>query len=241
MLLRARCQVGDDVGDRLAPVRPHQVDIAALGGRRARILREPAEVELGGLARNRADTRRIQLQLPEIPVMVQRLAVQQRLQYAHGFDRARIARARRQLLAGHVGGDDVHRQPTSEDAVDRGDLARQLRRPHLADPHGHQEAHALQHRRDRRGEGGGVDAQLVARGQQDIVEAASFGLQDDVSAVLPARLQRRVGHAEELIVVVAECGEPGDFAGRQGLGHGSGSPWAATRTSYHSARVQVGV
>ena len=86
----------------------------------------------------------------------------------------------------------------------RGELAGQLRRPHLAAAGGGQQAHAPQQRRDGGGEGQGIDAQRVAGRQKDVVEAAGLGGQRDVAAVLPARLQLRIGHAEELIVVVAK-------------------------------------
>ena len=54
------------------------------------------------------------------------------------------------------------------------------------------------------GEGGGVDAQLVARRQQHVVEPEPVGGLHDVAAVRPRAGERRVGDAEELVVVVAQ-------------------------------------
>ena len=233
----ARGHVGDDAGNDLLPVGPHQEHVRLLRRRIARRRRQTAEIQQRGLARRHADARWIDLQLPERAVMIERLPIQQRLQYPHRLDRAGIARARCQRLAGQVGRNDVDRQPPAQHPVDRRDLPRQLRRPAFADPHRHQQRHPPQHRRDRGGKGGGVDPQRIARRQQDIVEPAAFGLQHDVAAMLPARLQLGVGHAQKLVIVVAQRREPADFA-RGARRHGSFSPRDATSTSYQSCRLQ---
>ena len=92
MLVGAALHVGDDRGDIFLPVGPHQEDVAALRRRFARILAQAAEIQQRRLARERADARRIDLQLPEFAVMVERLAVQQRLQDMHRLDRAGVTR-----------------------------------------------------------------------------------------------------------------------------------------------------
>ncbi len=125
----ARGHVSDDRGDRLGLVGPHQEDVAALRRRLACILGQAAEIERRRLARDGADARRIELELPELAVMVEALAVQHRLEDLHRLDGAAVARARRQHLAGQIGRDDVDRQPPAEQPVDRRDLARELRRP----------------------------------------------------------------------------------------------------------------
>jgi hypothetical protein len=57
----------------------------------------------------------------------------------------------------------------------------------------------------------GVDAEGVARRHENRVEAGLVGGAHDRAAVLEAAHQRRVGHPELLVVVVAESGEPGQF------------------------------
>ena len=63
------------VGDGLLLVGPHQEHVAALRRRLARVGREPAEIERRALPRDGADPRRIDLQLPELAVVIERLAV----------------------------------------------------------------------------------------------------------------------------------------------------------------------
>ncbi|MEH3045505.1 MAG: hypothetical protein PGN14_00135, partial [Sphingomonas adhaesiva] len=136
--------------------------------------------------------------------MVQMLAVEHRLQYLHRLDRAAIARRRcsvspgmseemmlifsrppemRSIVAIWRASCGGHVSPMRV-AIRRMDLARQ--------------------RRDRGGKRGGIDAERIARRQQDIVEPAGFRLHHDVAAMLPAGLQPRVGLAQELVIVVAQ-------------------------------------
>ena len=68
---------------------------------------------------------------------------------------------------------------------------------------------------------GRVDPELVARWQEDVVEAIAVGRLDDVAAMVPRALQLGVRDAEELVVVVAQGAEPADF---HGGAHGSGTP-----------------
>ncbi len=172
--------------------------------------------------------------------MVERLAVEQGLEDPHRLDRAGVARRGGHRFARHVGGDDVDLQSATRHPVDRGDLARELRWPGFADAHRHQQIDPARRGGDRSGEGGGVDAQRITGRQQHIVEPAGFRLHDDVAAMLPARPELRVGHAEEFIIVVAQGGEPADLA-RRTRGHGSRSPRDAINTSYQLWRVQRGL
>ena len=84
-----------------------------------------------------------------------------------------------------------------------------------------------------------VDPERIAGGQQQVVEPELLGLKRDAPAVLVAGAQLRVGHAQELVVVIAQGAEPGDLAGRESLVHGSGSPREAVRTAYQSSRDHV--
>ena len=68
-----------------------------------------------------------------------------------------------------------------------GDLTGQLGQPHLAHPHGEQQVDLLGVGGDRSRERRGVDAEVVARWQQDVVEAAAISGLDDVTAVFPRR------------------------------------------------------
>ena len=62
----------------------------------------------------------------------------------------------------------------------------------------------------------------VSRRQQDAVVPGGLGGDGDGPAVVPAAGQAGVGDAEELVVVVAQRAEPGDF-GRAGHGSTLGS------------------
>ena len=62
-----------------------------------------------------------------------------------------------------------------------------------------------------------IDPERVAGRQQQVVEPAGLGGERDGSAMLEAGEQAPIGHAEELVVVVAQRGEPRDFARRQGF------------------------
>ncbi len=93
-------------------------------------------------------------------------------------------------------------------------------------------------RSDRRSERRGVDAERVARREQYVVEAVAVGGANDVRAVLPGTGERRVGDAEELVVVVAQCAEPRDLGdvGSVDGAHGSGTPSEAWMIEYTSWR-----
>lgn len=81
---------------------------------------------------------------------------------------------------------------------------------------------------DGRGERDRVNAERVARGEKDVVEPVAVGGEGDVSAVLPAGLEGGVWDAEEFVVVVAKCREPGDLDGDV---HGRGRPSLARMSS----------
>ena len=207
---RPRPHVGDHRRDAFQGVRPHQVHVGGLRGDLARRVGQPAEVERRG-ASGRVQPRRVQVEVHELAVVRDVLAVQQVAQHAHDLERAAVPRRRLQCLAGQVRGDDVDGQPAAEHLVDGGELARELRRPHLAHPHRDQQPHPPQQRRDPGCECDRVDAHRVAGRQQEVVVAGFLGRERDAPAVLPARQQGAVRHAEKLVVVVAERGEPGDL------------------------------
>ena len=227
--------VGDDFLHLVHRVGPHQIHIGSFGSRFARVFGQAAEIERRALAGNGLHVWRRQLQLVELALVVERVAVEQRLQNLHHLDRAVIAWLGGQHFARHVGRDDVDGEAATQDLIERGDLAGQLRRPGFAHADRHQQADAMGERGDGTGKHLGVDAKLIARWQQDIVEPALFGGHHDIAAMFPAGAQARIGHAEELIVIVAQGGEPADFRAT----HGKFSPSDATRMAYHSARVNV--
>ena len=114
--------------------------------------------------------------------MVEVFARQQGAQDLHHLGGAGIARAAGQLLAGKVRGDDVDIESPAgacgigpKDAVKRGDTAGQLRRPVFADAGGPEQFDPPHLGGNGGGKGGGVQPQLIARGQEDIVKAALFG------------------------------------------------------------------
>ncbi len=207
---RPRADVGDRLGDPVDRVGPHQEHVGRLRGDLLGVVGEAAEVERGAAA-GRPDARRVELEVVEVAVMGDALAVEQRAQYVHDLERARVPGRRLQRRPGEVGGDDVDRQPAAEDLVDGRQLTRELRRPHLAHPHREQQLHPPQQRRDPGRECDRVDPHRVAGGQQQVVVAAGLGGERDVAAVRPAGLERRVADPEELVVVVAQRGEPGDL------------------------------
>ena len=179
-----------------------------------------------------------------LALVIERLAIEDGLEDLHDLDGAGIARRRRHGLARHVRRDDVDRQPPFGNPVERRDLPRQLRRPGFADPYRHQQPDAPGQRRDRPCKNRRVDAKRIARGQQHIVEAALFGGEHDVAAMLPARFQRRIGQPQKFIIIIAQRRKPADFTRARGLtggantrnAHGRFSPSEATSTPYHSAR-----
>ena len=142
---------------------------------------------------------------------VDRLAVQQLAQRAHPLTGALVARRRLERLARDVRRDDVDRQASAGELVDRRQLTSELREPHLAHAHGQQQVDVLGVRGDGRRERGGVDAQAVPGRQQHVVEAVAVGGAHDVGAVFPGTGQRRIGDSEEFVVVVAQGAEPGDL------------------------------
>jgi hypothetical protein len=167
--------------------------------------------------------------------MAQMLPIEQRLKDLHRLNGAGIAGFAVHFFARHVGGDNVDRKAAcpagrlAQNAIQRCNLARQLRWPCFPDADGHEEP-------DRPGEGRNspckhlrVDAKLIARRQQDIVKPALFGAHDDVTAMLPTGGKACIGHAQKFIIIVAKSGKPSDF---EWLCHGSFSPRLATRTSY---------
>jgi hypothetical protein len=90
------------------------------------------------------------------------LARQHDLEDLHHLDRALVTRDAGEGLAGEVGRNDVDRQPPAEDAVERRDAARELRRPVLACAHRPQEPHLVKYRRDCGGEHRGVEPERIA-------------------------------------------------------------------------------
>ena len=126
----------------------------------------------------------------------------------HELDGSAVARLRVEGLPRHVRADDVDRQAPLGHLVDGGELTSELREPHLPDPHGEQQVDLFGVGGDRRGKRGRVDPELVARWQEDVVEAIAVGGLDDVTAMVPRALQLGVRDAEELVVVVAQGTEP---------------------------------
>ena len=230
--------VGDDALHHLAPVGPHQEHVTAGGGGFPRVFGEAAEIERGCLARDGGDARRSEFEIVELALMVDRLAVEELAQDGHGFHGAGVARGGGQGFAGEIRRDDVDGEPAAEDLIDGGDLAGELGQPHLADAHRHQQTDAAHLGGDGGGKRCGVKTERIARGEEDVVKPACFGLQHDVPAMLPGGLQLRVRLTEELVIVVAQRREPADFAG---TAHGSRSPRAAVSTLYQSVRLQRGL
>ena len=153
-------------------------------------------------------------------MVLQPATVEQRADNLHDLERALIARSARQRRAGEVAGDDVHVESAAGHAIDRRELARELWWPHLSGAHREEEPNAGGHRDDAGRERDCVDAERIARGEKDAVEPVSFGAQHEVAAVLPRGTQARIGHTEELVVVVAQGREPRDFEGHVGYGTG---------------------
>ena len=182
------------------------------------------------------DPRGVEPDVVELAVMVDRGPGEQRAQDRHHLERAGVAGVAGELRAGQVRADDVDRQAAVEHLVEAGELAGELRRPHLATADGQQQLDPLGDRCDPAGERHPVDAERVPRRQQHVVEPVGLGRGHDVTAVRPRRPQCGVGHAEVLVVVVAQRREPGDLRTARSS-HGIASPRAATRISYHSSRV----
>jgi len=74
-----------------------------VSGHITRFVGQAAKVESRALAGDRGDTRRIELQLVELPLMIERLAVEQGTDDLHHLGRAGVARAAGNCFAGHVG------------------------------------------------------------------------------------------------------------------------------------------
>ena len=166
----ARLQVGDVLAHLVHRVGPHQVHVARLGGAFARLMAEAAEIEGGAFAGQCGDARRVELEVVKIALEIERLAVEQGADDLHDLGRAGIAGAGFDLLARHVGRDDVDVQPSAgarcigaENAVERRDPARELRRPVLAHARCPEQLDAAHLRRDGRGERGGVEPERIAR------------------------------------------------------------------------------
>ena len=125
--------------------------------------------------------------------------------------------------------------------VDGGHLPGQLGDDQLAHPHRQQQVQAAHQRSQGGGEGGGVDAQGVARGQEDVVVAVLLGGQGDGAAVRPGRAQGLVGHAQALVVVVAQGGEPADLdrAGVAAIPLGSAAVVDGSREGHPSEATTI--
>jgi hypothetical protein len=211
--------VGDDLGHDGLSVGPHEVDVGAFGGAFARVVGESTEVQRRTDAAHRLNAWRRHREVKELAVMFERLTCEENAQDFDDLGGAPIPRGAGQWGAGEVRRDDVHREPTAEHAVERGDLSGELRWPEFAAPHSQEEPHRGKHRRHSGGKGSGIDAEFVARGQQHVVEARRLRAKDDVGAVLPRAAQRVVGNTEELVVVVAQSGKPGNFSGHRNSGN----------------------
>ena len=177
----------------------------------ARFVGQAAEVHRRTSPRDGRDSGRSEIDFVELAVERERFAVEQRPQDAHNFDASLVARFGVHCLSGQVAGDDVDRKASAKHPIERRQLPRKLRRPHLAAADGDQQADAARERRDAAGERDRIDAQLIARRQQDVVEAAALCRDDDVAAMLVARAQAFVGNAEKFVIVAAQRGKPRDF------------------------------
>ncbi|HQQ71360.1 MAG TPA: FAD-dependent monooxygenase, partial [Alicycliphilus sp.] len=214
----AGLHVGDGFTHLVHRIGPHQVDVACLGGAFAGFVAEPAEIERRALARNGGDPRRIEVELVELALEIEVFAVQQGAHDLHDLSRTGIARGRRHGFAGHVGRDDVDVEPPAgacsigaKNPVKRGNAAGQLRRPVFAHSGGPQQLDPLYLGGNGGGKSGGIQTQLIARRQQDIIEPAFFGAHHDIAAMLPARLEIGIGNPQKLVVIVAQCRKPGHF------------------------------
>ena len=194
-------------------VGPHQVHVASLGGGLAGFVGQAAEVHRRASPRNRRDVRRSEIDFVELAVERERFAVEQRPQDVHNFDASPVARCGFHRLSGQLAGDDVDGETSAKHPIERRQLPRKLRRPHLAAANGDEQADSVRERHDAAGERDRIDAQLIARRQKDVVEAAALCRDDDVAAMLVARAQAVVGHAEEFVIVVAQRRKPAYFHG----------------------------
>ena len=231
---RPPVHVCDGLAHRGDGVGPGQEDVGLLGRDLLGVVAEPAEVEGWAGAGHRADPGGVEFQIHEVAVEVDRFAVQQCAEDLHPLQRPLVPRGRFERLPRDVGGDDVDGQATVQHLVDGGQLPGQLWNPHLAHAHGAQQLHVADLGGDRAGEGDGVDSQLIAGRQQDVVVAGPVRRQGDVAAVFVAGLQRRIRLSEELVIVVAQGAEPGNLHRRRRVAdgrHGSGAPWEASMTS----------
>ncbi len=208
-------------------VGPGQEHVRVLRGDASCRFGVPAEVHRGALATQGRDAGRVQLQVVELTVVVDRAPVEQLTQDRHDLGGAAVPGLGLERSARQVRGDDVDRETTVEHPVERGELSGQLRWPHLRAAHRCQQLHtATDLGRDTAGEHQGVDAELVARRQQDVVEPLVASGEHDVAAVLERAHQMRRRHPELFDVVVAQRGEPRELRRRRvgaGTGFGCGS------------------
>ena len=158
MLAGALAQVRNGVAYGGQAVGPHQVNIAAtrcgFAGRGA----ESTEVERRAASLYGGHTRWVHGQAVELAFMGYPLAIQQRTQDVHGLDGALVTRTAIQCFAGKVGRDDVDSQSPAADAIERGDLSRELWWPTFAYSHRHQQLDALRDSSDGGGKSGGINA-----------------------------------------------------------------------------------
>ena len=126
------------------------------------------------------------------------------------------------LRSRHVRGDDVDAEPTLRDVIEGGEGASEHGWPDLAHAQGDELVDRLRLRGHRRGEGEGILSHDPARGQEDVLIAEPVGHPDNVTTVFVAAAEFAVGHAEELVVVAAECGKPGHFDLASGAADGDG-------------------
>ena len=197
-----------EIGD---PLGPHQEHVGFLRGRFARGLGEAAEVEQRRAAGTSTDAGRLEFERKELAFVRDALPVEQPAQDLHALPRASVARLGGERGAGQIARDDVDREPSVEHAIQGGQLARQLRRPEFTATDRDQQTQPLEQRRHAAREGHAVDAERIARGAEDVVEAVPLRLQHDIAAVWPGASQFRVLDPEFGVVVVAERTEPGDF------------------------------
>ena len=139
-------------------------------------------------------------------------AVEQLAQRPHPLAGALVAGRRLERFAGDVGRDDVDRQPPVGELVDRRQLAGELRQPHLTHPHGEQQVDACRcaWRSPRRTRWSRSPVRIPTGAARCRTRCGRRCLTMSAQCV-PGTGERRIGHAEELVVVVAQCAEPRDL------------------------------
>ena len=89
----AGAHIADDLADGGHGVGPHQINVATLGCRLARIVGQAAEIERRAFAGNGGDARRGDVDSVMLAVVREVVAVEQGFQDLHHFERAGVARS----------------------------------------------------------------------------------------------------------------------------------------------------